>query len=76
MKFYVVPFFSHYVFDYPKVIIMHEIVVVVNVFFFSIAGITLALFGGVRKHSDDSSKVPVRGDIHVLVVGMLKLFPL
>lgn len=37
---------------------------------FSIAGITLALFGGVRKHSKDRNKVPVRGDIHVIVVGM------
>lgn len=35
------------------------------------AGITLALFGGVRKHSMDQNKVPVRGDIHVIVVGML-----
>lgn len=34
------------------------------------AGITLALFGGVRKHSMDQNKVPVRGDIHVIVVGM------
>ncbi|KAH7513013.1 hypothetical protein FEM48_Zijuj12G0151300 [Ziziphus jujuba var. spinosa] len=33
------------------------------------AGITLALFGGVRKHSNDNNKVPVRGDIHVMVVG-------
>lgn len=33
------------------------------------AGITLALFGGVRKHSMDQNKVPVRGDIHVIVVG-------
>uniref|UniRef100_A0A2N9IKY6 Probable DNA helicase MCM8 n=1 Tax=Fagus sylvatica TaxID=28930 RepID=A0A2N9IKY6_FAGSY len=33
------------------------------------AGITLALFGGVRKHSKDRNKVPVRGDIHVVVVG-------
>ncbi|GMN39082.1 hypothetical protein TIFTF001_008313 [Ficus carica] len=33
------------------------------------AGITLALFGGVRKHSNDSNKVPVRGDIHVIIVG-------
>ena len=42
--------------------------------FFSIAGITLALFGGVRKHTKDRNKVPVRGDIHVIVVGMFKLF--
>ncbi|OWM82376.1 hypothetical protein CDL15_Pgr001950 [Punica granatum] len=33
------------------------------------AGITLALFGGVRKHSLDQNKVPVRGDIHVIIVG-------
>ncbi|XP_057983976.1 probable DNA helicase MCM8 [Malania oleifera] len=33
------------------------------------AGITLALFGGVRKHAMDQNKVPVRGDIHVIVVG-------
>ncbi|XP_059427817.1 probable DNA helicase MCM8 [Corylus avellana] len=33
------------------------------------AGITLGLFGGVRKHSKDRNKVPVRGDIHVIVVG-------
>ncbi|KAK9724046.1 hypothetical protein RND81_05G044400 [Saponaria officinalis] len=33
------------------------------------AGITLCLFGGVRKHSMDQNKVPVRGDIHVIVVG-------
>lgn len=33
------------------------------------AGITLALFGGVQKHSMDKNKVPVRGDIHVIIVG-------
>ncbi|KAG8376518.1 hypothetical protein BUALT_Bualt09G0071700 [Buddleja alternifolia] len=33
------------------------------------AGITLSLFGGVRKHSMDQNKVPVRGDIHIIVVG-------
>nr|XP_017255384.1 PREDICTED: probable DNA helicase MCM8 isoform X2 [Daucus carota subsp. sativus] len=33
------------------------------------AGITLSLFGGVRKHSMNQNKVPVRGDIHVIVVG-------
>jgi len=37
------------------------------------AGITLSLFGGVRKHSMDQNKVPVRGDIHVIIVGMLTL---
>ncbi|KAJ0983920.1 hypothetical protein J5N97_002276 [Dioscorea zingiberensis] len=33
------------------------------------AGITLALFGGVQKYSMDQNKVPVRGDIHVIIVG-------
>ncbi|KAH8937600.1 hypothetical protein BDL97_16G036800 [Sphagnum fallax] len=33
------------------------------------AGIALALFGGVRKHVMDKNKVPVRGDIHVIIVG-------
>ncbi|XP_068318869.1 probable DNA helicase MCM8 [Pyrus communis] len=33
------------------------------------AGILLALFGGVRKNSNDQNKVPVRGDIHVIIVG-------
>nr|AID55114.1 DNA replication licensing factor [Cocos nucifera] len=33
------------------------------------AGITLALFGGVQKYSKDQNKVPVRGDIHVVIVG-------
>ncbi|KAL6610353.1 hypothetical protein ACP70R_040322 [Stipagrostis hirtigluma subsp. patula] len=33
------------------------------------AGITLALFGGVQKNSLDQNKVPIRGDIHVVVVG-------
>ncbi|KAF8069353.1 hypothetical protein N665_1141s0014 [Sinapis alba] len=33
------------------------------------AGIALSLFGGVRKHSMDRNKVPVRGDIHVIIVG-------
>ncbi|KAL8140722.1 hypothetical protein V2J09_006743 [Rumex salicifolius] len=33
------------------------------------AGITLALFGGVQKHAMDQNKVPVRGDIHVIIVG-------
>ena len=33
------------------------------------AGILLALFGGTRKHVRDRNRVPVRGDIHVLVVG-------
>ncbi|CAN6581092.1 unnamed protein product [Malus baccata var. baccata] len=33
------------------------------------AGILLALLGGVRKNSNDQNKVPVRGDIHVIIVG-------
>ncbi|KAJ8510005.1 hypothetical protein OPV22_000439 [Ensete ventricosum] len=33
------------------------------------AGIVLSLFGGVQKHSVDQNKVPVRGDIHVIIVG-------
>ncbi|XP_010543366.1 PREDICTED: probable DNA helicase MCM8 [Tarenaya hassleriana] len=33
------------------------------------AGIALVLFGGVRKHSMDRNKVPVRGDIHAIIVG-------
>ncbi|XP_031474928.1 probable DNA helicase MCM8 isoform X1 [Nymphaea colorata] len=33
------------------------------------AGITLALFGGVRKHVMDQNSVPIRGDIHVIIVG-------
>ncbi|KAM0888130.1 hypothetical protein ACQ4PT_028495 [Festuca glaucescens] len=34
------------------------------------AGITLALFGAVQKHSMDQNKVPIRGDIHVIIVGL------
>ena len=33
------------------------------------AAIILALMGGVRKHVGHASKVPIRGDIHVLLVG-------
>ncbi|XP_068668987.1 probable DNA helicase MCM8 isoform X1 [Aristolochia californica] len=33
------------------------------------AGMTLALFGGVQKHLVDQNKVPVRGDIHIIIVG-------
>ena len=33
------------------------------------AAIILALVGGVRKHVGHASKVPIRGDIHVLLVG-------
>jgi hypothetical protein len=40
------------------------------------AGITLALFGGVQKNSMNRYKVPVRGDIHVVVVGnVMFIFP-
>lgn len=46
-----------------------------NFFISYTAGITLSLFGGVQKHSTDKNKVPVRGDIHVLVVGEDYLFP-
>lgn len=35
----------------------------------SAAGIALSLFGGVAKHIKNVDKVPVRGDIHVLIVG-------
>lgn len=48
--------------------------ILVTIFYFHIAGITLALFGGVQKHSTDQNKVPVRGDIHVIVVGRKYLF--
>ncbi|KAM0888132.1 hypothetical protein ACQ4PT_028495 [Festuca glaucescens] len=37
------------------------------------AGITLALFGAVQKHSMDQNKVPIRGDIHVIIVGAMVL---
>ena len=33
------------------------------------AGVLLSLFGGVRKGNDGPASVPVRGDIHCLVVG-------
>ncbi|XP_074575784.1 putative DNA helicase MCM8 [Curcuma longa] len=33
------------------------------------AGIVLSLFGGVQKHSRDKNKVPIRGDIHIIIVG-------
>lgn len=33
------------------------------------AGLLLALFGGVRKNEGIPGRVPIRGDIHVLVVG-------
>lgn len=52
----------------------NEVIYAFNIFPFLTAGITLALFVGVRKHSTDQNKVPVRGDIHVIIVGMLKFF--
>ncbi|CAI5526961.1 unnamed protein product [Closterium sp. Naga37s-1] len=33
------------------------------------AGIILSLFGGVRKHEGEANRVPVRGDVHALLVG-------
>jgi len=49
----------------------HDTSVVCFLLIISTAGITLSLFGGVRKHSMDRNKVPVRGDIHVIIVGKL-----
>lgn len=43
-----------------------------NLLIFFTAGILLALFGGVRKNSNDQNKVPVRGDIHVIIVGIFE----
>ena len=34
-----------------------------------LAGLCLSLFGGCRKHAGNDQLVPIRGDIHVLVVG-------
>ncbi len=33
------------------------------------AGLILSLMGGVRKNEGVPGRVPIRGDIHVLVVG-------
>lgn len=33
------------------------------------SAICLALFGGVRKFSDSTNRIPIRGDIHVLLLG-------
>lgn len=33
------------------------------------AGLALSLFGGIQKFSDNKSKIPIRGDPHVLIVG-------
>ena len=33
------------------------------------AGLVLSLFGGVRKNASKTGKVPLRGDVHVLMVG-------
>lgn len=49
----------------------HDTSVVCFFLIISTAGIALSLFGGVRKHSMDRNKVPVRGDIHVIIVGKL-----
>jgi hypothetical protein len=32
-------------------------------------GLVLSLLGGVRKHGGSDERIPVRGDIHVLIVG-------
>ncbi|CAI5474317.1 unnamed protein product [Closterium sp. Yama58-4] len=37
------------------------------------AGIILSLFGGVRKHEGDANRVPVRGDVHALLVEHIRL---
>ena len=37
--------------------------------YFSAAGLSLALFGGVQKYSGSSNKIPIRGDVHCLIVG-------
>lgn len=33
------------------------------------AGLTMALFGGVRRYNNDKNRIPVRGDPHLLIVG-------
>lgn len=33
------------------------------------AGLLLSLFGGVRKNAGSKNRVPIRGDLHVLIVG-------
>ena len=33
------------------------------------AGLALALLGGVTKYAGDKSRLPLRGDIHILIVG-------
>ena len=33
------------------------------------AGLALTLFGGCQKYTDDTNKIAVRGDIHLLIVG-------
>jgi DNA replicative helicase MCM subunit Mcm2 (Cdc46/Mcm family) len=32
-------------------------------------GLVLSLLGGVRKHGGSNERIPVRGDIHLLIVG-------
>uniref|UniRef100_A0A4W5LA66 MCM C-terminal AAA(+) ATPase domain-containing protein n=1 Tax=Hucho hucho TaxID=62062 RepID=A0A4W5LA66_9TELE len=34
-----------------------------------VASLSLALFGGSQKHADDKNRIPIRGDLHILVVG-------
>lgn len=44
----------------------------INILCFSLvllAGLSLALFGGVPKFQDDSNRIAIRGDPHVLIVG-------
>jgi DNA helicase MCM8 len=33
------------------------------------AGLLLSMLGGVRKNTSSQNRVPIRGDIHVLLVG-------
>ena len=33
------------------------------------AGLSLALFGGCQKFVNDKNRLPLRGDVHILVVG-------
>uniref|UniRef100_A0A803N9H1 DNA helicase n=1 Tax=Chenopodium quinoa TaxID=63459 RepID=A0A803N9H1_CHEQI len=56
-------------FGYNNLWVESDAINVINTITSHDAGITLALFGGVRKHSMDQNKVPVRGDIHVIIVG-------
>lgn len=40
-----------------------------------VAGLTLALFGGVQRYTGSSNKIPVRGDVHCLIVGAYLFLP-